>query len=221
MIVLNNISHTTREQHGNIAGIIHAISLIMATRDPYTASHQQRVAELACAIASEMKLPEWQIEGIRVTGLLHDIGKIAIPSEILNKPGAISRDEFCIVKSHPELGFKILSGIEFPWPVNQAILQHHERLNGSGYPGGLCHHEIILEARILGVADVIEAMTSHRPYRPAFDMEYALQEISAGRGILYDRDTVDACLILSEHRGLEFTYLPSAETFLRASQAIH
>jgi len=196
-------------------GIIHTLSLIVETRDPYTAGHQRRVAELACAIAREMDLSEWQIEGVRITGLLHDVGKIAVPAEILSKPGPISENEFCIVKSHPEVGYEILIGIEFPSLVTKAILQHHERLDGSGYPLGLSRQEVILEARILGVADVIEATASHRPYRPAFGLESALQEISKESGILYDTDVVDVCLTLFHRRGFEFQQPATAETFVK------
>lgn len=197
-------------------GIIHTLSLIVETRDPYTAGHQRRVAELACAIAREMDLSEWQIEGVRITGLLHDVGKIAVPAEILSKPGPISENEFCIVKRHPEVGYEILIGIEFPSLVMKAILQHHERLDGSGYPLGLSRQEVILEARILGVADVIEAMASHRPYRPAFGLESALQEISKESGILYDTDVVDVCLTLFHRRGFGFQQPATAETFVKS-----
>ncbi len=177
-------------------GVIHAVSLVMETRDPYTAGHQRRVAELARAIAKEMGLSEWQIMGIHVAGLLHDVGKVAVPAEILSKPGKINQYEFSIIKNHCRVGYEILQRIDFPWPVTQAILQHHERLDGSGYPEGLSGEDIVLEARILGVADVVEAMSSHRPYRPALGLDCALQEISQASGILYDSEVVDACLKL-------------------------
>ena len=177
-------------------GVIHAVSLVMETRDPYTAGHQRRVAELARAIAKEMGLSEWQIMGIHVAGLLHDVGKVAVPAEILSKPGKINQYEFSIIKNHCRVGYEILQRIDFPWPVTRAILQHHERLDGSGYPEGLSGEDIVLEARILGVADVVEAMSSHRPYRPALGLDCALQEISQASGILYDSEVVDACLKL-------------------------
>lgn len=185
------------------AGILHAMSLAVETRDPYTGGHQQRVAELACKIATEMGLSEWDIEGIRIMGLLHDVGKITVPVEILCKPGNISQHEFSIIKTHARVGYEILKEIEFPWPITQVILQHHERLNGDGYPEGLSGKDITLEARILGVADVVEAMSSHRPYRPALGFDCVLEEISQKRGTLYDPEVVDACLRLFQENGME------------------
>jgi putative nucleotidyltransferase with HDIG domain len=177
-------------------GIINAMSLVIEARDPYTASHQQRVADLSYKIAREMNLPEWDREGIRILGRLHDIGKTAVPAEILCKPGEVSRPELNIIKTHPQVGYDILKGIEFPWPIAQGILQHHERLDGSGYPEGLSAKDIIMEAKILAVADVVEAMSSHRPYRPALGLNQALEEISRKRGLLYDAEVVDACIRL-------------------------
>lgn len=185
-------------------GTIQALSTTVEMRDPYTAGHQRRVTELACAVAREMGLQEKRTEGIYIAGLLHDIGKIAVPAEILSKPGTISEGEFTIMKSHPRVGFEILKGIKFPWPVAQIILQHHERMDGSGYPSGLSGEEIYLEARILGVADVVEAMASHRPYRPALGIDKALQEISQNSGPLYDPKVVDACLTLFNQKGFSF-----------------
>ncbi len=175
-------------------GILHAMSLAVETRGPYTAGHQQRVAELACEVATEMGLSTWDIEGVRIMGLLHDVGKITVPSEILSKPGQINQYEFGIIKTHSQVGYEILKEIEFPWPVTQVILQYHERLDGSGYPQGLSGEDITLEARILGVADVVEAMSSHRPYRPALGFDRALNEIAQKKGFLYDPEVVDACL---------------------------
>jgi putative nucleotidyltransferase with HDIG domain len=192
-----------------IDGIIYAISLVVETRDPYTAGHQRRVAELARAIAGELSLSEWQSLGVHVAGLLHDIGKIAVPSEILSKPGKINQYEFSIIKSHCRVGWEILQRIDFPWPVTKAVLQHHERLDGSGYPEGLMGDNIVLEAKILGVADVVEAMSSHRPYRPALGLGAALQEISQGSGALYDAEVVAACLRLLKTE-LEFNRLMAA-----------
>jgi len=179
-----------------IDGIIYAVTLVVESRDPYTAGHQRRVAGLARTIASEMGLSEWQIMGVYIAGLLHDVGKVAVPTEILSKPGKITQNEFSIIKTHCQIGYEILKKIEFPWPVTMAILQHHERLDGSGYPSGLAAGEIIVEARILGVADVVEAMSSHRPYRPALGLERALAEISKGIGTLYDPEVANTCLKL-------------------------
>jgi len=167
-------------------------------RDPYTARHQERVTELACAIAREMGIPDGQIEGIHAAGLMHDIGKIAVPTEILTKPGKLNDLEFSLIRRHPQVAYDILKGIEFPWPIADIVLQHHERLNGSGYPNGLKGDEILLEARILTVADVVEAISSHRPYRPALGLDAALDEIKQGRGMLYDPDVVDTCLSVFE-----------------------
>ncbi|MFH0913752.1 MAG: HD domain-containing phosphohydrolase [Chloroflexota bacterium] len=191
-------------------GVIYAISLVVETRDPYTAGHQKRVAELARAIAREMGLSEWCIKGLHIAGLLHDVGKIAVPAEILSKPGKLSQYEFSLIKNHSQVGCEILEKIEFPWPVTSVILQHHERLNGSGYPQGLGGKDILLEARILGVADVVEAMSSHRPYRPALGLDSALREITEHRDILYDADVVDACLRLLRVNAGEFDRLMSA-----------
>jgi len=177
---------------------VSAISLMSEKRDPYTSGHQQRVSKLASAIAKEMGISEERIKGMCVAALLHDIGKIAVPSEILTKPGKISANEFNIIKTHSEVGFEILKDIKFPWPVAQILLQHHERINGSGYPNGLTGKDILLEAKILAVADVVEAMCSDRPYRPALGIKKALEEITKNKGILYDPNVVDACLKLFE-----------------------
>ncbi|MCL5985626.1 MAG: GAF domain-containing protein [Actinobacteria bacterium] len=183
---------------------VKAISLIGEMRDPYTAGHQQRVSQLACAIAKERRFSARQREGIRIAGLLHDVGKIAVPAEILTKPGALNDYELGIIRTHPQVGHKALNAINFPWPVAQIVLQHHERIDGSGYPLGISGEEIIPEARILAVADVVEAMVSHRPYRPAFSISKALEEISKNKGVLYDPGAVDACLLLFRERGFKF-----------------
>ncbi|MCD6407528.1 PAS domain S-box protein [bacterium] len=180
-----------------------ALSTTIGERDPYTAEHQKRVASLATAIAKEMGFSENLIEGIRIAALLHDIGKISIPAEILSKPRKLTEIEMNMVKNHPREGVEIIKFIEFPWPIHKIILQHHERLNGSGYPEGLKGDEILLEARILAVADVVEAMSSHRPYRPALGIEKALEEIKKNKGILYDPDVVDACIRVFE-KGFKF-----------------
>ena len=181
--------------------VVWTLSSIVEKRDPYTAGHQRRVADLACAIAGELNLPEVQIEGIRVAGVLHDIGKINVPAEILSKTGRLSEAEFSIIKTHAQVGKEILESIDFPWPVAQVAHQHHERLNGTGYPQGLSDGKIILEAKIMAVADVVEAMASHRPYRPALGVEKALEEISNKSGILYDPQVVDACRELFDKKG--------------------
>ena len=183
---------------------IKAISSALERRDPYTAGHQKRVTNLACAIAKEMGLSKDKINGLRMAGLIHDIGKIQVPTEILNKPGQLSDTEFNMIKMHPQVGYDILKTIEFPYPVAKIILQHHERMDGSGYPAGLSGEEILLEARILAAADVIEAMGSHRPYRPALGIGKALEAVAQNKGNLYDPEVVDACLKLFYEKGFKF-----------------
>jgi PAS domain S-box-containing protein/putative nucleotidyltransferase with HDIG domain len=178
----------------------------MEKRDPYTAGHQRRVADLASAIANEMKLPEDQVSGIRIAALVHDIGKIYVPSEILSKPGILSKAEMNLIRTHPAAGHEILSSIDFPWPVAEMVLQHQERLDGRGYPQGLKGDEIIPEARILCVSDVVEAIASHRPYRPALGIKVALDEIISNRGKLYDSNVVDACVTLFKEKRFEFEF---------------
>lgn len=190
--------------HRTLDGTVDALATTLEMRDPYTAGHQKRVAMIACKIAEEMGLSDETIHGIRVMGFLHDIGKIVVPAEILSKPGKINEYEFHIIKAHSQVGYDILKGVELPWPVALATIQHHERIDGSGYPKGLKGDEIILEARILAVADVLEAMASHRPYRPALGLEKALEEISQKRGIYYDPDVVDACLRLFVQKGFRY-----------------
>jgi len=179
-----------------LTGTIEAIGLTTETRDPYTAGHQRRVTELAVAIAEELGLKAEQVEGIRAAGLLHDIGKMAIPAEILSKPSRLSEMEMALIQSHPRIAYDILKSIAFPWPLAMIVLQHHERIDGSGYPEGLHGDEILLEARILAVADTMEAMASHRPYRASLGTEAALAEIEGGRGTRYDADAADACVRL-------------------------
>jgi len=182
---------------------VNALASTVEMKDPYTAGHQRWATRLACAIAKEMDLSEERIEGIRMAGLIHDIGKINIPAEILSKPGHLSEIQYSMVKIHPQVGCDILREIKFPWPVAEIVQQHHERMNGSGYPEGRSGEEIILEARILAVADAVEAMSSHRPYRAAHGIDRALEEISQHRGTLYDPEVVDACLRLFE-KGFRF-----------------
>ncbi len=187
-----------------VDGAINALALTVEYRDPYTAGHQQRVSKLSCVIAEVMGIPKDQVEGIRIAGVVHDIGKIHIPAEILSRPGKLTEHEFHIVKTHAQVGYDILKGIKFQWPLADIIHQHHERKDGSGYPFGLSGGDILVEARILCVADVVEAMASHRPYRPALGLDMALTAISEGRGIQYDPDVVDACLNAFNEKGFEF-----------------
>ena len=187
-----------------LEGSVRSIALTVEMRDPYTAGHQQRVADLASAIGKEMELSGDQVEGLRMASMIHDIGKISVPAEILSKPGPITETEFDLIKAHAQTGYDILKTMEFPWPIERIILQHHERMDGSGYPLCLRSEDILLEARILGVADVVEAMASHRPYRPALGIDKALGEISENKGILYDPEVVGACLKLFEERGFVF-----------------
>jgi len=185
-------------------GIIQAVALTVEKRDPYTAGHQRRVADLARAIATKMGLSKVEINGIRIAGSIHDLGKICVPADILSKPGRLTEHEFGIIKAHPEVGYDILKNIDFPWPIAQTIVQHHERLDGSGYPAGLEGRQIIMEARILAVSDVVEAMSSHRPYRPALGIDMALEEIQKGKGTAYDSDAVDACIGLFKTEHFKF-----------------
>ena len=173
------------------------------SRDPYTAGHQKRVADLARTIATEMGLPHDTIEGIRLTGSIHDIGKLSIPAEILSKPAKLTNIEFSLVKEHSRIGYEMLKSVESPWPLAQIIYQHHERMDGSGYPRNLKGDVIIMEARIMAVADVVETMASHRPYRPALGIEAALEEIEKNKGILYDATVADVCLRLFSEKGYQ------------------
>lgn len=179
-----------------LAATVQAIASAVEVRDPYTAGHQLRVSQLVSAIAREINFSADQIEGIHLAAMIHDLGKMSIPSEILSKPSKLSEIEFSLIKIHPQAGYNILKDIEFPWPIARIILEHHERLNGSGYPNGLKGEEILLESRIIAVADVVESMASHRPYRPSLGIEAALEEIKRNEGILYDEKVVAACLRL-------------------------
>lgn len=184
-------------------GTVQAISVISEMRDPYTAGHQVQAARLAAAIATDLGLPEKQVTALQMAGTLHDIGKINIPSEILSKTGRLNRTEFDLIKTHPVTGREILNSIDFPWPICQIVSQHHERLDGSGYPSGLKADEICIEAKILAIADVVSAMSCHRPYRPALGVEQALEEITSQRGKLYDPASVDACYRLFKEKGFK------------------
>jgi putative two-component system response regulator len=182
-------------------GIVEGIALAVEARDPYTAGHQRNVAKLACAIAEKLGFSQDRIEGIRMAALIHDVGKISTPVEILSKPSRLSEIEFSLIKDHPKVGYKILKDIEFPWPLAEMVFQHHERINGSGYPRGLPGDKILEEAKILGVSDVIEAMASDRPYRPALGMDAAIEEISKNAGVLYDSRAVDAYMLFLKENG--------------------
>lgn len=188
------LQQSYRKLQDTLDGVIQAMALTVETRDRHTAGHQRRVTELAHAIATEIGLSQERSRAVSIAGMLHDLGKITIPTEILSKPGRLTDMEFAIVKTHPKAGYDILKNIEFPWPVAEIVIQHHERLDGSGYPSGLKGDQSALEARILAVADVVEAMASHRPYRPALGIDRALNEVSGNRGRLYDTEVVDACL---------------------------
>ncbi len=208
-----SLKHTMEVLQKTIDGTISTLSALGEIRDPYTGGHQQRVAQLAVAIAQEMNLPDEQRRGIYIAGMLHDIGKMAVPIETLSKPGIIDDIEYLMMKIHPETGYQILSKIEFTWPIATIILQHHERLDGSGYPKGLKNDEILLDSRIISVADVVEAMASHRPYRPALGIDKALEEILQYRGTLYDPDVVDICERL--FRKKEFRFMEAFKTAQR------
>ncbi len=183
----------------NIEGTIHAMAMTVEMRDPYTAGHQRQVADLASAIAEKMDIPKEQIDSIHLAGTIHDIGKMQVPTEILSKCGKLTELEFDMIKTHSQAGYDILKSIEFQWPIAEFVLQHHERMDGSGYPSGLKGENILIEARILSVADVVDAIVPHRPYRPALGIEKAQEVIFNNRGIVYDSDVVDACLgIISE-----------------------
>ena len=193
------LKKSTNRIKTNIEGTIHAMAMTVEMRDPYTAGHQRQVADLASAIAEKMGIPREKIDSIHLAGTIHDIGKMQVPTEILSKCGKLTDLEFDMIKTHSQAGYDILKTIEFQWPIAEFVLQHHERMDGSGYPSGLKGERILIEARILSVADVVDAIVPHRPYRPALGIEKAQEEIFYNRGIVYDSDVVDACLsIISE-----------------------
>ena len=192
-----------------LLGTIQAVALMVEKRDPHTAGHQLRTARLAVAIAHELGWPADRIEGVRLSAIIHDIGKIYVPTEILSRPGKLNELEIELIRSHSQVGFDIIRNVAFPWPVAQIILQHHERFDGTGYPNHLAGEQIIPEARVLAVADVVEAMTSHRPFRPASSIEEALEEIARDRGTHFDPEVVDACLRVFREHGFSFEELPA------------
>jgi len=196
-----NLKQSLERLKKAVSTTIQILVSALEVRDPYTAGHQSRSADLACAIAAEMGLSQDQINGIRMAGIIHDIGKISVPVEILSKPSRLTNLEFSLIKEHAQNGFEMLKDIESPWPLAQIVQQHHERMNGTGYPKNLKGDDILIEARILTVADVVEAMASHRPYRPSLGIEMALEEIEKNKGVLYDENAVNACIRLFRERG--------------------
>lgn len=212
--IFHNISDRKRAELGlqtsveklrkALAGTIQAMALTVETRDAYTAGHQRRVTNLARTIAQEMGLSEDEVDGIRMAGVIHDLGKISVPAEILSKPGRLSPLEFSLIKTHPQTGYDILKSIDFQWPIASIVLQHHERLDGSGYPQGILGHEIMKEAKILAVADVVEAMSSHRPYRATLGIDAALDEVTRNKDILFDAEVVDTTVDLFINKDFQF-----------------
>jgi HD-GYP domain-containing protein (c-di-GMP phosphodiesterase class II) len=182
---------------------IEVIAETVDQRDPYTAGHQRRVADLCVAIAGKLGLSSERTQGLRLAAGIHDLGKIGVPAEILAKPGRLTENQYNLIKEHAQLGYEIVKNVQFPWPIAQMILQHHERLDGSGYPRGLKADEILLESRILAVADVVEAMSSHRPYRASKGIDAALDEVLSKSGTLYDPEAVEACVNLFRHEGYQ------------------
>jgi len=205
----DKLQKTITELEKAFGGIIQVLSAAVEKRDPYTAGHERRVTALARAIGLEMGLSKDRLNALGMAGSIHDVGKISIPAEILSKPGQLAPFEYKLIQAHPQAGYDILKEIDFPWPIADIILQHHERMNGSGYPAGLKGDDILLEARILAVSDVMEAMASHRPYRPALGIDAAMKEIEENRGILYDSDVTAACLTLFQQKGFSFEEMRS------------
>jgi len=187
-----------------IEGTANIITKVVETRDPYSIGHQQKVSKLATVIAREMKLPLDKIEGTKIASLVHDIGKVNLPTEIISKPSKLIEVEFNLIKNYPKVGYDILKKVDFPWPIAEIVLQHQEKIDGSGYPRGLKGDEICIEAKILGVANVVEAMSSYKSYRPALSIDEALAEISKNKNILFDPKVVDTCIKLFEEKGFKF-----------------
>jgi PAS domain S-box-containing protein len=199
------LRHALESLKKAVSTTIQVLVSAIESRDPYTSGHQSRSADLACAIATEMGLAQEKIEGIRMAGAIHDIGKLSIPAEILSRPSKLTNLEFSLIKEHSQSGYDILKDVESPWPLAQIVYQHHERMNGSGYPRNLKGNEILMESRILAVADVVEAMASNRPYRPTLGIKAALEEIEKNKGSLYDDNVADACLRLFREKGYQLT----------------
>jgi putative nucleotidyltransferase with HDIG domain len=207
---IDKIKHTEEQLQDTLESLrksfgttIQVMVSAVETRDPYTSGHKIRATNIARAIATEMGLSEDIIEAIRMAGPIHDIGKLSVPAEILSKPGRLTDIEFSLIKEHARKGFEMLKDVESPWPLAEIIYQHHERMDGSGYPRGLKGDEILIEARIMAVADVVESMASHRPYRAALGINVALEDIEKNKGTLYDTDVADACLKLFREKGFQ------------------
>jgi putative nucleotidyltransferase with HDIG domain len=198
------LQQTLESLRKSVGATIQVMVSAVEMRDPYTAGHQIRTADLARIIATEMGLPKEKIDGIRMAGSIHDIGKISIPAEILSKPTKLTNNEFSLIKEHSHSGYEMLKDVESPWPLAQIVYQHHERMDGSGYPRNLKGNEILIEARIMAVADVVEAMASHRPYRPGLGIDAALAEIEKNKGTIYDNTVANACLKLFREKGYQF-----------------
>jgi PAS domain S-box-containing protein len=195
------LNKTLNNLRQSIKTTIHLLNVALEARDPYTTGHQRRVSDLARAIAQEKKLSRNIVEGIRMAGSVHDIGKLTVPGEILTKPAKLTNIELFLIKEHSQAGYEMLKYVDSPWPLAEIVLQHHERMNGAGYPRNLKGDDILMAARIIGVADVVEAMSSQRPYRPSLGIEAALEEIDKNKGILYDETVVEACLRLFRTKG--------------------
>ena len=202
--VSQRLEQSLQKLERTLDGTIQAITRMVESKDSYTVGHQRRVAQLGCAIAQEMGFAPDQVQVVRIAGLLHDIGNISVPQELLNKPGKLTDTEFQLIKTHSQTGYDILKPMEFPWPIADIVVQHHERMDGSGYPSGIREDKLLMEARILGVADVVEAMNSYRPYRTPLGIDKALELISRNSGILYDPRVVDVCVRLFTEKGFEF-----------------
>ncbi len=197
------LKHTLDSLRKAVGTTLQVMESVVETRDLYTSGHQNRTADIARAIAVEMGLPNEKIDAIRMAGSIHDIGKLFIPSEILSKPSKLSEIEFSLIKEHARKGYEILKNVESPWPLAEIVYQHHERMNGSGYPRNLKGDDILIEARIMAVADVVESMSSYRPYRPALGIDTALKEIEKNKGTLYDKNVADACLRLFREKSFQ------------------
>ena len=198
------LKQTYKKLQKFIEGTAYIIMKVVETRDPYSIGHQQRVSKLATAIAQEMKLPQDKIEGTKIASLVHDIGKVNLPTEIISKPSKLIEVEFNLIKNYPKVGSDILKKVDFPWPIAEIVFQHQEKIDGSGYPRGLKGDEICIEAKILGVANVVEAMSSYKSYRPALSIDEALTEIIKNKNILFDPEVVDTCTKLFKEKGFKF-----------------
>ncbi len=200
----DKIRRSSRKILATYEAAISSLSEAVEKRDPLSAGHQRKVAELACAIAEEMGVRDKAIQGIKLAALIHDVGKIRIPIDVLRKPGHLNDDEYTMMKEHPRAGYDIVKGVDFPWPIADMVVQHHERLDGSGYPEGIREEEMLLESRILAVAEVIGTMMVHHTYQPALDENTVLSELISNRGTLYDPHVVDACVVLFKEKKVKF-----------------